>query len=138
MSMTKATTNYPVADALIRLKNASAVYKQKTLVRKSKFILEILRVLKENNFIKDYKELADRPYEVLVYLNYKPGNPPVPKIEHVKFFSKPGRRWYVRVSDLKPVRSGYGIQIITTPKGVMTTQEAKKQNVGGELICEIW
>ena len=132
------TSNYTVADALIRLKNASAVYKDKTWVKKSKFVLAVLKVLKDNGFIRDYKELDERPYEVLVYLAYKPGNPPIPKIEHVKFFSKPGRRWYVRVSELKPVRSGHGIQIITTPKGVMTTVEAKKQNIGGELICEIW
>ncbi len=131
-------TNYVLADTLIRLKNASAIFKDKTWVRKSKFVLAVLEVLKKHGFIRDYKELDERPYEVLVYLAYKPGNPPVPKIEHVRFYSKPGRRWYVRVSDLKPVRSGFGIQVITTPKGVMTTDEAKKLNVGGELICEIW
>jgi len=132
------TSNYTLADALIRIKNASAVYKKTVRVPRSKFIETVLNVLKKEGFIEDVQPVEDSPYELEVHLAYKDDVPPVPKVEHVKFFSKPGRAIYIRVSDIKPVRSGYGVQIISTPKGIMTTKEAKKQNVGGKLICEVW
>ncbi len=130
-------TNYPIADALIRIKNAQAVFKKSVRVPNTKLVKAVLQVLKDKKWIRDYKEV-NQGKEIRVRLRYKEGPYPIPYIQNVKFFSKPGRRWYVKAKDLTPVRSGYGIQIISTNRGVMSTDEAKKKNLGGELICEIW
>ena len=127
--------NYTIGDVLITLKNASSVKKKKVKVLNTKFVRGVLDLLKKHNYIKDYVIVDDARY-LEVELNYRKDGEPY--IANVKFYSKPGRRWYVRASALGPVRSGHGIMIITTPKGILTSLEAKKENVGGEIICEIW
>jgi len=128
---------YLIADTLIRLKNASAVYKKSTRVKNSKVVRAILEVLQQNGWIRDYKEVEDGK-QIRVRLRYKGESPLIPYINHVQIFSKPGRRWYVKSKDLTPVRSGKGIRIISTSHGVMSTIDARKKGLGGELICEIW
>ena len=130
-------SNYPIADALIRIKNAGAVFKKSTRVPNTKIVQAILEVLKSKKWIRDFKVTADGR-QIKVRLRYKKGQYPIPFIQNVRFYSKPGRRWYVKAKEITPVRSGYGIQIISTSKGLMTSQEAKKAGLGGELICEIW
>jgi len=126
-------TNFGIGDAIIRMKNASMVGKATVEFPKFKFIIAVLEVLKRTKFVVDYEILGRK---INVTLRYD--EQAMPLIQNVKLLSKPGRRWYIKVEDIRPVRSGTGIMIISTPKGVMTTGEAKKANVGGELICEIW
>jgi small subunit ribosomal protein S8 len=125
--------NFTMGDLLVRIKNSSLVSKDVISVPKFKYGLAVLEVLKNSGYIKDYEIVGNN---VDVFLKYD--NKGVPAIQNVKLFSTPGRRWYVRADELTPVRSGMGIMIVSTPKGVMTTTEAKKQNSGGELICEVW
>ena len=127
--------NYTIGDTLIRLKNASAVFKREVEVDNFKIIRAVLDALKRAGFIDGYEETQDGK-KLKVFLKYR--DKYTPYIENVKFFSKPGRRLYVRVKELTPVRSGVGVVLISTPKGILTSTEAKKENVGGEIICEIW
>ena len=128
---------YLIADALIRLKNASAVYKKSTRVPNSRMVRKIMEILKEEGWIRDIKEV-NNGRELRIRLRYKGDQYLIPYINEVRFYSKPGRRWYVKADELTPVRSGKGIMIISTNKGLMTTDQARKLRIGGELICEIW
>lgn len=126
-------TNFSIGDTLIRLKNAAMVSKKVVEVPKFKFAITVLEVLKAKNYILDY-DIVGRNIEVKMrYLESG-----MPKFQDVKVYSRPGRRWYMKVESMKPVRSGSGIMLVSTPRGVMTTVDARKMNVGGELICEIW
>lgn len=124
--------NFSIGDLVIRLKNASKLSKRVVEVPKFKFGIALLEVLKTSGYITDY-EIVGR--NVSVVLKYERG---VPSINNVKLYSTPGRRWYMRAFEITPVRSGSGIMILSTPRGVMTTVEVKKINMGGEIICEIW
>ncbi|WKZ30277.1 MAG: 30S ribosomal protein S8 [Candidatus Dojkabacteria bacterium] len=126
-------TNFSIGDLLIRIKNASLVARETIEVPKFKFGLGVLEILKDKGFIGDYEITGNT---VLVTLKYEDNG--MPSFQDVKLFSRPGRRWYIKSLEMTPVRSGTGIQIVSTPKGVMTTVDAKKANVGGELICEVW
>lgn len=126
-------TNYSIGDILIRIKNAAMVSKKSLEIPKFKFAISTLEVLKNKAFITDYEILG---HEISVKLKYADNG--LSAIQDIRLFSRPGRRWYMKVEEMKPVRSGTGIQIVSTPRGVMTTVEAKKMNVGGELICEVW
>jgi small subunit ribosomal protein S8 len=126
-------TNFSIGDLLIRLKNASLVARDSIEVPKFKFGIAVLEILKAKGFIKEYEITGN---DVQVILKYEENG--TPALQDVKLFSRPGRRWYVKSLEMTPVRSGTGIMIVTTPKGVMTTTDAKKANLGGELICEVW
>jgi len=130
--------NSPVHDMLIRIKNAYMARKSYVDgVIYSGFKEAILSLLKRYNFIKDYKIQEDWKKKFLViYLNEV--KDPINDIPVIKFYSKPGRRWYVSYQDLRPIAGGRGIWIISTSKGVMATHEAKSQKLGGELIAEIY
>lgn len=122
----------PIADLLTRIRNASQAHHQKLNAPYSKIKENILKVMKGFNFIADYKvEGEGVAKELVVELAENNGD--------IKFkrVSKPGQRIYVKSEDLKVIKSGLGIQILSTSKGIMTNIEAKKQNIGGELICEI-
>lgn len=124
----------PIADMLIRIKNAYNASHQAVLVPFSKLKIEVLKILKKEGYISDYqkKEYDQRPF-VKVRLRYINGQPAISDLRKV---SKPGRRIYVgKVSPLK--RFG-GITIISTSKGLKTLEEAKVDKIGGELLCEIW
>jgi small subunit ribosomal protein S8 len=102
----------------------------------SKLKAEIARILKENAFIHDYKVLDDGRHGVLrLYLKYHEGAPVIRELQRV---SKPGRRQYAGVTELPRVRSGLGMAIVSTSRGVMSDRDARKNNVGGEILAAIW
>ena len=95
----------------------------------------VLDALTRAGFITGFTVSKDKK-TIEVELKYR--DKYTPFIQKVRFYSKPGRRLYIRVSEITPVRSGEGVILISTPKGILTSYEAKKQNLGGEIICEIW
>lgn len=123
----------PIADLLTRIRNAVKARYSTTSAPYSKLKVTILDVLKKHKFIDDYKRVKAGNFdEIEIHLNSSL------KTINLKRVSKPGQRIYVKSGELKSVLNGYGIGVISTPKGVMTTNEAKKIGLGGELICEVW
>ena len=126
----------PIADLLTRIRNIVARGKKTSYAPYSKIKEEILRVLKEEGFIKGYKVLeAEGKKELKINLKYVDGKS---MIHELKRISKPGVRWYISYKDIPVIKRGLGITILTTPNGVITGKQAKKDKVGGEFICEIW
>ena len=127
----------PVADMLARIRNAANARHQKVDIPASKLKAEIARILKEEGFIANFKATEEEGHRVLrVYLKYGSNNEAV--ISNLERVSRPGCRVYVRRSDIPRVLGGLGINILTTPQGVMTGRQARKAGVGGELLCQIW
>lgn len=127
----------PIADALTAIRNAGHARKEKVDVSASKLAEQLLRLLREEGFIRDYKPLAEGPrLKLRVYLKYLDGR--VSAITHVRRISKPGLRIYRGKAELKPVRGGLGLAIVSTSKGVMTDEQARKIGVGGEVLCQVW
>ena len=123
----------PIADLLTRIRNAVKAKHSNTVVAYSKLKIAILEVLKKNNYNNDFKVIKVGGFDQIeISLNT------TFEQLHLKRISKPGRRIYMKKGDLKPVLNGYGIGVISTPKGVMTTIEARKSGLGGELLCEVW
>ena len=127
----------PIADMLTRIRNAQSARHPKVDVPSSKLKMEIARILKEEGFIVNFK-LAEEGAKrsIRIYLKYTPGN--VPVISRIERVSKPGCRVYVGSKKVPRVLGGLGINILTTPQGVMTGQSARKQGVGGEVLCHVW
>jgi small subunit ribosomal protein S8 len=127
----------PVADFLARVRNAIHARHPKVDVPASKLKLEIARILKEEGYIANYKPMEEEGRKfVRVFLKYSNGNEPV--ISDLTRISRPGCRVYVGRYEIPRVLGGLGINILTTPRGVMTGREARKQGVGGEILCEVW
>ncbi len=127
----------PVADFLTRIRNAMRARHQKLDAPASKLKMEIARILKEEGYIANYKPTEEDGMKVLrVYLKYDAANQSV--IRDLKRISKPGCRVYQGKDDIRRVQGGLGIAILTTPKGVMTGRQARREGVGGELLCEVW
>ena len=127
----------PIADMLTRIRNAMQARHAKVDVPGSKLKLEIARILKEEGYVQNYKQGDEGSKRVIkIYLKYNPNNTPV--ISHLARESKPGRRVYVASKEIPRVLGGMGINILTTPSGVMTGRTARKQGVGGELMCSVW
>ncbi len=126
----------PVSDFLTRIRNGIRARHQKVDIPASKLKLEIARILKEEGYISNFKATEENGKKVLrVYLKYGPNNEAaISKLERV---SKPGCRVYVKRNEIPRVLGGMGINILTTPQGVMTGREARKAGVGGEVICEV-
>ncbi|HZQ90620.1 MAG TPA: 30S ribosomal protein S8 [Terriglobales bacterium] len=127
----------PVADFLARLRNALRSRQPKVDVPASKLKLEIARILKEEGYIANFKVTDEEGRRVLrVYLKYGANNDsPISKLERV---SRPGCRVYVGRNEIPRVLGGLGINILTTPRGVMTGRQARKEGVGGEILCQVW
>lgn len=126
----------PIADMLSRVRNASRAGHKRVDVPVSKLKTEVARILRDNHFIHDYKLLDDGRHGVLrLYLKYSEDQPVIRNIERV---SRPGRRTYAGVQDLKPVRAGMGIAIVSTSRGVMSDKQARAENVGGEVMALVW
>jgi small subunit ribosomal protein S8 len=123
----------PIADLLTRMRNASRANHESVSVPHSKIKESILKVMKENDFINDYKTEEDKHIKNLI-ISLKENRQDIT----LKRISSPGQRIYIKREELRPIKSGLGIKIISTSKGIMTNIEAKKQNLGGELICEIY
>lgn len=127
----------PVADFITRLTNASAVKKQWVSVPFSTFKLAIAEKLQEAGYVATVEKKGKKVRKTLdVALKYNTDGAPV--IRGVKRISKPGRRLYKSVLDIIPVRHGHGVLVLSTPKGIKTDKEAKKERVGGEALFEIW
>jgi len=128
----------PIADMLTRIRNAVRVEKPFVDIPASRFKRGIAYVLKREGFIWDWKEVQaqDGPVAMLrLELKYGPNGERV--IQSIKRISKPGRRLYTRGKELKPVLGGLGISIISTSRGVMSDREARRDNIGGEVLCEV-
>ena len=127
----------PVADTLARIRNAISARHQKVDIPASKLKLEIARILKEEGYISNFKATEEEGHKVLrVYLKYGNNNEAV--ISNVARVSRPGYRVYVRRTEIPRVLGGMGINILTTPRGVMTGRQARKEGLGGEVLCEVW
>ncbi len=127
----------PVADFLTRIRNAMRSHHQKLDVPASKLKAEIARILKEEGYIANYKPTEEGGKNVIrVYLKYGANSESV--IRDLKRVSRPGCRVYQGKDDIRRVQGGLGIAILTTPKGVMTGRQARREGVGGELLCEVW
>ena len=126
----------PIGDMLARIKNAQMRNSKKVFMPSSKFKSKIAEVLKNEGYIIDYKISNEEKKNTLeISLKYNSGNPVISTIERV---SKPGRRIFSSVESLPKINNGLGIAIISTPKGVMTDMDARKQKVGGEIICKVF
>lgn len=126
----------PVADMLTRIRNGAKAKFASVDVPGSKLKAEMARILKEEGFIKNYKFLKDGKQGVLrVYLKYGPGQ--TSAVIRLQRVSRPGRRTYVRCKDLKPVLNGMGVAILSTSRGLMTDKQARKENIGGEVLCTV-
>jgi small subunit ribosomal protein S8 len=127
----------PIADMLTRIRNASKARHEKVLVPRSRLKIRIAEVLREEGFIKDFVIHQEGPQgAITILLKYSPDREPV--ISEIKRVSKPGLRRYVPTDSIPRVLNGMGIAILSTSKGVMADREARKQKVGGELICTVW
>ena len=126
----------PIADMLTRIRNAARIKAEKVDIPASKLKLEIAKILKEEGFIRAYKVIKDRRQGILrVNLKYSEGQPVITGIQKV---SKPGRRVYVGSQEIPRVMGGVGLAILTTPKGVLSDKVCRRENVGGELLCNVW
>lgn len=127
----------PVADLLTRIRNAVSARQQKLDVPASKLKMEIARILKEEGYISNFKATEESGRKVLrVYLKYGSNNDAA--ITNLARVSRPGCRVYVGHQEIPRVLGGLGINILTTPKGVMTGRQARKTGIGGEILCEVW
>jgi small subunit ribosomal protein S8 len=129
--------NDPVADMLTRIRNASMVRHRRVVMPHSKMKESIAKILADEGFISGYTVVEEKPHANLVMgMKYTgKGDPVITGLERV---SKPGRRIYIGYREIPWVRSGLGISIVSTPKGVMTGRQARREQVGGEVICNIW
>ena len=131
------TMTDPIADFLTRIRNAMTARHDRVDIPSSKMKVSMARIMKEEGFIKNFKVLKDNKQGVLrVFLKYTENNQPV--IQGIKRMSKPSRRVYMGRKEIPPVLSGLGVAIMSTSKGMMSDREARKQNVGGEMVCAIW
>lgn len=131
------STSDPIADMLTRVRNALRARHQKVDVPASKLKAEVARILREEGYIINYKLAEEGPAKVIkIYLKYTATNQPA--ISNLERISRPGCRVYVNSKEIPRVLGGLGINILTTPRGVMTGKAARKEGVGGELLCQVW
>jgi len=125
-----------IADSITRIRNAYLRKKDKTILLYSKIVETSLSILKEKNFIHDYKIITkDNKKTISVALKYVNGKPAITEITRV---SKPGRRVYKPANELKSYKNGYGIFVISSNKGIINDKQAQEHNVGGELLFSVW
>jgi len=126
-----------IAEFLTRVRNAGLAKHEKVDIPSSNVRMGIAKILQETGYIRSFKTARDGKQGIMrVYLKYNEKGRPV--INAIKRASRPGRRLYIKSTEIPSVRSGYGIAIISTNRGIMSGDEAKKENLGGELICQVW
>ena len=131
------TTSDPVADMLTRMRNSIVVRQRSVVMPASRLKEAIARVLREEGFVHRYEVRRDGRFPALrIHLKYTEERQPV--LRGIKRISKPGCRIYTKRQDIPWVRSGLGIVVLSTPRGVMSGREARRQGVGGEILCEVW
>jgi small subunit ribosomal protein S8 len=131
MSMTD-----PIADMLTRIRNAQQARHDSVQVPASRIKAEIARILKDEGFIRDFELPKEKEREIKIQLRYSGKREPV--VTGLKRISKPGLRVYVKSKDMPRILGGLGIAIVSTPQGLMTASEARRANVGGEILCYVW
>ena len=126
-----------IGDFLTRIRNAQGARHEKVDVPASNMREGIAQVLKEQHYIANYKLVKNNKQGMMrVYLKYDEGGKPA--MAHLKRYSKPSRREYVKAKDVPNIRSGYGLAILSTSRGILSGGQAKEQNLGGELLCVVW
>jgi small subunit ribosomal protein S8 len=127
----------PIADMLTRIRNALLARQTVVVIPSSRMKAEVARVLKEEGYIESYEITREQPQpNIRIRLRYAPTRKPV--ITALQRVSKPGRRVYVGRHEVPWVMSGLGVAILSTPKGIMSGRQARRQGVGGEVLCYIW
>ena len=131
------TMTDPIADLIVRIKNAIMVSHEKVEVPSSKVKINIVKILKFEGYIRNYKIIKGSPQDsILIYLKYNEDKSSV--IKDLKRISKPSCRVYSRYKKIPRVLNGFGINIVSTSKGMLTDREARKMGMGGEIICSVW
>lgn len=127
----------PIADMLTRIRNAYAVLKDNVDIPLSREKKEIAATLKREGYVNDFEIIPNPPQGTLrVTLKYGPDGEKL--INYVQRTSRPGKRVYTGIEEMKPVKAGMGIMVLSTNKGIMSDREARKAGVGGEVLCTIW
>jgi small subunit ribosomal protein S8 len=130
-------TTDPIADLLTRIRNAARAKHPRVDLPSSKLKVEVARILKDEGYLSNYKVVEEKGKKTLrVFLRYTPDRRSV--ITDLRRVSRPGSRRYIGKTGIRPVVGGMGISILSTPRGLMTGQSARKAGVGGELMCEVW
>ena len=131
------TMTDPIADMLTRVRNGYQAKKIRVDVPASKLVREMARILLEEKLIGNFREIADPRQNILrIYLRY--GKDETPAVLGLRKISKPGRRVYNRAEQIRRVRNGLGVAIISTSQGLMTDRQARAKHVGGEVIAHVW
>lgn len=131
------TMTDPIADFLTRIRNANVAHLEMTEIPASRMKIAIAKILKEEGYIKYFKTVRNRKQGILkVFLRYGPGDERV--ISGIERVSRPGLRRYVSKDELPVVLGGMGISILSTSRGIMTGKTARRQGVGGEVLCRVW
>ena len=127
----------PIADMITRIRNAQLRTLDSVSIPSSKFRARILDVLKEEGYISDYKFLSDAKNKgsLIINLKYYKG---LPVIKEIRRISKPGRRIYTKADSIPKIQSGLGIAIVSTSMGIMSDNDARSKNIGGEIICKVF
>lgn len=129
-------TTDPIADFLTRIRNAVKAKKKFVDIPSSKMKISLAEILKNNKFIRDYNVVEDKKQNILrVHLQYINGTP---SITGMKRISKPGLKNYVGKDELPRVLNGLGMAVLSTPKGLLSDKQARKEAVGGEVVCHVW
>lgn len=129
--------NDPISDLLTRIRNASRAGQSTVNIPSSNIKVEICRVLKEEGFIKDFA-VDEEAFPKNLRVNLKYGADRSPVLQGLRRVSKPSLKVYAKSDGVRPVRSGLGISVLSTSRGVMTGKRARHEKVGGEVICEVW
>tara|TARA_B100000029_G_scaffold19639_1_gene19719 strand:- start:19615 stop:20013 length:399 start_codon:yes stop_codon:yes gene_type:complete len=127
----------PIGDMITRIRNAQMRLLSEVVIPSSKFRAKILDVLKQEGYISNYKVMIDKKNRGNLFVNLKYSNG-MPVIKEIKRVSKPGRRIYARADSIPKIQNGLGLAIVSTSKGIMTDNDARNQNVGGEIICRVF
>lgn len=129
--------NDPLADLLTRIRNAHQAKHDRVDVPASKLKTEVCRLLKDEGFVRNVRVIPGEPVATLrISLRYSEMGEPA--ISHVSRVSRPGRRVYRKAEEIKPVRNGLGLGVVSTSRGVVSDRQAREQGVGGEILCELW
>ena len=127
----------PIGDMITRIRNAQMRLLNNVKIPSSKFRVEILNILKQEGYISDYKILTDQKNKNSLSVDLKYNNG-MPVIKEIKRISKPGRRIYAKASSIPKIQNGLGMSIVSTSKGIMTDNDARNKNIGGEIICKVF
>ncbi|MBX6343029.1 MAG: 30S ribosomal protein S8 [Thermomicrobiaceae bacterium] len=131
------TVNDPIADMLTRIRNAGMARKSETSMPASKILVAIASILKEEGYIRDFRVEERRPRPILhIELKYGPDRRHA--IRELKRVSKPGLRVYAGKDEIPLVKNGLGIAIVSTPQGVLSSHQARRRGIGGEVLCTVW